>query len=150
MHRWWAFTPPVWCEFGGFSRYNFYSVGIIERCRSNWASPLVPVRKPDGNVRLCVDYRRLNEVTEKEPYYIPSFDEMVEKVGAGRVMSKIDLAKGFHQVMVEEKDQDKTCFVCPFGKFRYRRMPFGLTNALLVFQRLMDEVLVECRDCANV
>ncbi len=125
-------------------------LGIIERCRSNWASPLVPVRKPDGNVRLCVDYCRLNEVTEKEPYYIPSFDEMVEKVGAGWVMSKIDLAKGFHQVMVEEKDRDKTCFVCPFGKFRYRRMPFGLTNAPSVFQRLMDEVLVECRDCANV
>ena len=125
-------------------------LGIIERCRSNWASPLVPVRKPDGNVRLCVDYRRLNEVTEKEPYYIPSFDEMVEKVGAGRVMSKIDLAKGFHQVMVKEKDWDKTCFICPFGKFRYRRMPFGLTNAPSVFQRLMEEVLVEYRDCANV
>ncbi len=57
--------------------------GIIERCQSNWASPLVPVRKPDGSVRLCVDYRRLNERTIKEPYYIPSFDEMVEKVGSG-------------------------------------------------------------------
>ncbi len=124
--------------------------GVIERCRSNWASPLVPVRKPDGNVRLCVDYRRLNDITTKEPYYIPSFDEMVEKVGAGRVMSKIDLAKGFHQVMVEERDRDKTCFICPFGKFRYRHMPFGLTNAPSVFQRLMEEVLVECRDCANV
>ncbi len=63
--------------------------GVIERCRSNWASPLVPVRKPDGNIRLCIDYRRLNDVTTKEPYYIPSFDEMVEKVGEGRVMSKI-------------------------------------------------------------
>ncbi len=124
--------------------------GIIERCRSNWASPLVPVRKPDGNIRLCVDYRRFNEVTTKEPYYIPSFDEMIEKVGAGRVMSKIDLAKGFHQVVVDEKDRDKTCFICPFGKYRYRRMPFGLTNAPSVFQRLMEEVLVECRDWANV
>ncbi len=75
---------------------------------------------------------------------------MVEKVGAGRVMFKIDLVKGFHQVIVEERDRDKTCFICPFGKFRYRRMPFGLTNAPSVFQRLMEEVLVECRDCANV
>ncbi len=120
--------------------------GIIERCRSNWASPLVPVRKPDGNVRLCVDYRRLNDVTND----IPSFDEMIEKVGAGRVMSKIDLAKGFHQVVVDEKDRDKTCFICPFGKFRYRRMPFGLWNAPSVFQRLTEEVLVECKDWANV
>ena len=92
-------------------------LGVIERCRSNWASPLVPVKKPDGNIRLCVDYRRLNDITTKEPYYIPSFDEMVEKVGAGKVMSKIDLAKGFHQVLVEESDRDKTCFVCPFGKY---------------------------------
>ncbi len=125
-------------------------LGVIERCRSNWASPLVPVKKPDGNVRLCVDYRRLNEITTKEPYYIPSFDEMVEKVGAGKVMSKIDLAKGFHQVLVEESDRDKTCFVCPFGKYRFRRMPFGLTNAPSVFQRLMEEVLVGCEDCARV
>ncbi len=125
-------------------------LGVIERCRSNWASPLVPVKKPDGNIRLCVDYRRLNDITTKEPYYIPSFDEMVEKVGAGKVMSKIDLAKGFHQVLVEESDRDKTCFVCPFGKYRFRRMPFGLTNAPSVFQRLMEEVLVGCTDCARV
>ncbi len=124
--------------------------GVIERCRSNWASPLVPVRKPDGNIRLCVDYRRLNDITTKEPDYILSFDEMVEKVGAGKVMSKIDLAKGFHQVLVEESDRDKTCFVCPFGKYRFRRMPFGLTNAPSVFQRLMEEVLVGCEDCARV
>ncbi len=124
--------------------------GVIERCRSNWASPLVPVRKPDGGIRLCVDYRRLNDKTVKEPYYIPSFDEMVEKVGTGRVLSKVDLAKGFHQVMVEEKDRDKTSFVCPFGKFRFRRMPFGLTNAPSVFQRLMDEVLVDCEEFARV
>ncbi len=124
--------------------------GVIERCKSNWASPLVPVKKTDGNIRLCVDYRRLNAITTKEPYYIPSFDEMVEKVGVCQVMSKIDLAKGFHQVLVEERDRDKTCFVCPFGKYRFRRMPFGLTNAPSVFQRLMDEVLADCRDCANV
>ncbi len=124
--------------------------GVIERCKSNWASPLVPVRKPDGNIRLCVDYRRLNDITTKEPYYIPSFEEMVEKVGVGRVMSKIDLAKGFHQVLMDEDDRDKTCFVCPFGKYRFRRMPFGLTNAPSVFQRLMDEVLVDCREWANV
>ncbi len=124
--------------------------GIIERCDSNWASPLVPVRKPDGGIRLCVDYRKLNAVTMKEPYYIPGFDEMVEKVGTGKVLSKVDLAKGFHQVLVEEKDRDKTCFVCPFGKFRFKRMPFGLTNAPSVFQRLMDGVLVGCEEFARV
>lgn len=65
-------------------------------------------------------------------------------MGAGSVLSKIDLAKGFHQVVVREEDRDKTTFVCPFGKFRYRRMPFGLTNAPAVFQRTMDVVLKDC------
>ncbi len=124
--------------------------GVIERCESQWASPLVPVRKQGGGVRLCVDYRKLNEITVKEPYYIPGFEEMVEMVGKGRVLSKVDLSKGFHQVEVLEEDRDKTCFVCPFGKFRFRRMPFGLTNAPSVFQRLMDLVLVDCVDFARV
>ena len=124
--------------------------GIIERSDSNWASPLVPVRKPGGGVRLCVDYRRLNDITEKEPYFIPSFQETVELVGGGGVLSKIDLAKGFHQVLVKPEDRDKTAFVCPFGKFRYVRMPFGLTNAPSVFQRLMDLVLQGCTDFSRV
>ena len=115
-----------------------------------WASPLVPVRKKDGGLRLCVDFRRVNAVTVKEPYYIPGFEEMLEMVGKGKVLSKVDLSKGFHQVEVAEEDRDKTCFVCPFGKFRFIRMPFGLTNAPSVFQRLMDSVLVDCMDFAQV
>ena len=126
------------------------SHGIIERSDSSWASPLVPVRKPDGGVRLCVDYRRLNAITVREPYFIPSFTEMVELVGHGQVLSKIDLAKGFHLVVVDEADRDKTAFVCPFGKFRYVRMPFGLTNAPAVFQRTMDLVLRECMGFSRV
>ncbi len=89
-------------------------------------------------------------MTTKEPYFIPSFKDMVELVGQGSVLSKIDLAKGFHQVVVKESDRDKTAFVCPFGKFRYVRMPFGLTNAPSVFQRTMDLVLKECLGFSRV
>ncbi len=60
----------------------------------------------------------------------------MERVGSGKVLSKVDLAKGFHHVVVDEGDQEKTSFVCPFGKFQYKRMPFGLCNAPSVFQRL--------------
>ncbi len=66
------------------------------------------------------------------------------------MLSKIDLAKGFHQVLVREEDRDKISFICPFGKFRYRRMPFGFTNAPSVFQRLMEEVLVDCSEFSRV
>ena len=72
-----------------------------------WASPLVPVRKKDGGLRLCVDFRRVNAVTVKEPYYIPGFEEMLEMVGKGKVLSKVDLSKGFHQVEVAEEDWDR-------------------------------------------
>ncbi len=75
---------------------------------------------------------------------------MLERVGSGCVLSKVDLAKGFHQVEVAEYDREKTSFVCPFGKYQYRRMPFGLCNAPSVFQRLMDQVLVGCDDFAKV
>ncbi len=122
------------------------SCGVIKRSSSPWASPLVPIKKPDGRIRLCVDYRKLNDITTREPYYIPSFQEMVDRVGQGCVLSKVDLAKGFHQVEVGESDRVKTCFVCPFGKFQFRHMPFGLTNAPSVFQLLMDSVLVGCSD----
>ncbi len=124
--------------------------GIIERSASAWASPLVPVKKAGGGIRLCVDYRKLNAITVKEPYYIPQFEEMVECVGKGCVLSKVDLSKGFHQVAVAVEDREKTAFVCPFGKFQYVRMPFGLTNAPSVFQRLMDVVLVDCMKFAKV
>ncbi len=124
--------------------------GIIERSSSPWSSPLVPVRKPDGGVRLCVDYRKLNAITTREPYCMPTLEEMLERVGTGCVLSKVDLAKGFHQVAVDPEHKEKTCFTCPFGKFQYCRMPFGLTNAPAIFQRLMDEVLVNCSDFTNV
>ncbi len=108
--------------------------GVIERSDSQWASPLVPVRKPDRAVRLCIDFRRLNAITVVEPYYIPGLEEIITKVGQSKVLSKLDLTKGFHQIYVREQDRFKTAFICPFGKYQYRRMPFGLCNAPSVFQ----------------
>ncbi len=124
--------------------------GIIERSDSPWASPLVPVRKSNNKIRLCVDYRKLNSVTVTEPYYIPSFEEVVSKVGHAKVLSKLDLTKGFHQMEVCAEDRPKTAFVCPFGKWHFRKMPFGLCNAPSAFQRLMDIVLKDCMNCSTV
>ena len=127
---------------------NLVELGIVEPSTSPWASPVVPVPKSDGSVRVCVDYRKLNSVTEADPYYMNTLEEILERVGDSKIMSKLDLAKGFYQVEVEPTSQEKTAFVSPFGKFQFRRMPFGLKNAPAVFQRLMEVVLRGCYRCS--
>ncbi len=124
--------------------------GIIEPSVSAWASPLVPVVKPDGKVRLCVDYRKLNSVTPQLQQYIPTLDDVLERAGSAKVLSKMDLAKGFYQVQMAGESCDLTTFVSPWGKYRFKRMPFGLKNAPAMFQSLMETVLKECLVFASV
>ena len=120
--------------------------GIISPTDSPRAALIVPVPKPDGSVRLCIDFRRLNAVTESDPYYMITLDEILEKTGNSTVISKLDLAKGYYQVEVDEDSIDKTAFVTPFGKFSFNRMPFGLKNAPAIFQRAMEKVLKDVYD----
>ena len=119
-------------------------LGIAVPSVSAWASPVVPVPKPDGSIHVCVDYRKLNSITQGDPYYMATLDEILERVSSSRVMSKLDLAKGFYQVEVEPSSREKTAFICPFGKFEFTRMPFGLKNAPGIFQGCMEVVLAEC------
>jgi len=106
----------------------------------------VHLAKPNGKVRLCVDFRKLNLVTPQQQAYIPCLDDILDKVGQSSVLSKLDLSEIFHQVVMDEDSKNFTTFVCPFGKFRFRCMPFGLKNAPAVFQILMERVLAECRN----
>ncbi len=115
--------------------------GIIEESDSSWSSPPIPVRKKNGTIRIAVDYRKMNIVTIYNPFYMPSTEEVISSLGQANLLSKMDLAKGFHQVPMATDSKDKTTFSCKFGKFRYLRMPFGLRNAPSTFQIMMQRCL---------
>ncbi|KAF8792078.1 Transposon Ty3-I Gag-Pol polyprotein like [Argiope bruennichi] len=111
---------------------------VIEECESPYAEPVVLVPKPNGTIILCVDYRKVNAVTEPDKFPLPVMDTLLHDARSTAFMSILDLKTGYHQIEVNPAERDKTGFVCPFGTFRYKRMPFGLRNAPATFQRLMD------------
>ena len=110
--------------------------GVIEPSHSPWTSPIVPVKKKEGGLRLCIDYRNLNRVTVEDRYQMPRVDELVERIGKAEFISTLDLCKGYYQVSMRAEDKPKTAFLTPFGKFQFCRMPFGLKGAPSTFQRL--------------
>jgi len=102
---------------------------------------MVLVGKQDGSMRVCVDFRRLNEVTPMDAYPMPHVDELIDKLGSARYVTTLDLSRGYWQVPVAEESRPLTAFVTPYGLYQFRVMPFGLNGAPATFQRLMDEVL---------
>ena len=123
--------------------------GMIEHSDSPWAAPVVCVRKEDGALRMCVDYRKLNSATDDDVYPMPRVEELLDQMGKAKFVTTLDLAKGYYQVPVASEDQDKTAFVTSEGKFRFTRIPFGLKGAPTTFQRMMDTLLARSRDHAS-
>lgn len=116
---------------------------VIRESCSPYASPIVLVRKKDGSLRLCVDYRQLNHKTRKDAFPLPRIEESLDALSGAHWFSTLDLASGYNQVPVAEKDKAKTAFCTPFGLFEFNRMPFGLCNAPSTFQRLMQRLFGE-------
>ena len=113
--------------------------GIIRPSHSDYASPIVLIRKKSGKLRMCVDYRLVNFRTRKDAYPLPRIEEFIHALQGARYFSVIDLQSVFNQVAMDERDIHKTAFTTPFGLFKFLRMPFGLCNAPSTFQRLMQQ-----------
>ncbi|GKC83335.1 putative reverse transcriptase domain-containing protein [Tanacetum coccineum] len=114
--------------------------GFIRPTSSPWGAPILFIKKKDGSIWMCIDYRELNKLTVKNRYPLPRIDDLFDQLQGSSVYSNIDLRSGYHQLRVREEDIPKTTFRTHYGHYKFQVMPFGLTNALAVFMDLMNRV----------
>jgi hypothetical protein len=122
------------------------AAGKIRESKSPAGAPIIFVPKPDGSLRLCVDYRGLNRVTVKDRTPLPLMAELRERLGRAKIFTKLDLKNGYNLIRIAEGDEWKTAFRTRYGLFEYLVMPFGLCNAPGTFQAIINKVLHELLD----
>jgi hypothetical protein len=134
------------CEFQ-MQLKELLDLKIIRPSVSPWGAPVIFVKKKDGSLRLCIDYRDLNHTTMKNRYPMPRIDDLLDHMKGAVVFSKIDLRSGYPQLRIKEGDIPKTAFRTRFGHYEFVVVPFGLTNAPIVFMSLMNNVFKKYLDC---
>lgn len=114
---------------------------IIRESDSTYASPILLVKKKDGTDRMCVDFRALNKITEKERYPLPLIDDQIDKLGKAKCFISIDMKNGFHQIPCSADSIKYTAFITPDGHYEFLKMPFGICNGPSVFQKAINKAV---------
>jgi hypothetical protein len=104
------------------------------------------VKKKDGTLRLCIDYRKMKKVTIKNKYPLPRINDLFDQVGGAKIFSKLDLRSDYHQVRIKDKDINKTTFRTRYRHYESVVIPFGLTNAPTTFMCLMNNIFSQYLD----
>lgn len=120
---------------------DMLSLGVIRESSSPWSSPILLVDKPDGSVRFCVDYRKVNAVSNLDSFPIPRIEDLVERVAGAKFISKLDISKAYWQIELDQQSIPISAFCTPFGLYEFEVMPFGLGGAASCFQRLVQKLL---------
>jgi len=130
--------PKAYAEEADKEIEKMLKAKIIVPSSSPWCAPVLPITKKDGGIRICIDYRKLNEITRKDVYPLPRIDDILDTLHGSTIFSTLDALSGYWQIPVAEQDQEKTAFaMLGKGLYHFKMMPFGLTNAPSTFQRCM-------------
>jgi hypothetical protein len=126
--------------------YDNLGKGFIVGSKAPFASPVLFVRKPDGSLRFCVDYRKLNALTKKNRYPLPLIDETLARLSKAKIFTKLDIRQAFYRIRMSPESEELTAFRTRYGLFQYKVLPFGLTNGPATFQSYINNVLRDLLD----
>jgi hypothetical protein len=111
-----------------------------------FASPILIASKPDGELRFYMDYQKLNALTKKDRYPLPLIEEVFKRLSKAKIFTKLDIQQGFHRIRMSSESENLTTFRCRYRTYKYKVMPFKLTNGPATFQRLVNDIFIDCLD----